>query len=390
MEKRIRFAELFCGIGGFRYGLESVGGQGRSCFEEKSVTANGDKRGDNVRVEGGPTPFCCVWANDNDRHACQIYRRNYGKSKGVCDKDSEICQSATEAGGEKKRGGEQPDTPAKGQHGCPELHEGDITEVKADDIPDHDLLTAGFPCQAFSVAGKRGGFDDTRGTLFFEIARVCRAKRPRYILLENVKGLLSHESGKTFQTILKVLSDIGYVLQWEVLNSKNFGVPQNRERVFVVGHLGGTGRPEVFPVGGMAKENPKKVRRTQFDMSGKGYDSQQDRIYNPRGVMCCLPNANPDNKLLIAGCLDRDGYLRDGRRPKDRHGRSQLLPTGYRRIRRLTPIECERLQGFPDGWTEGASDTQRYKCLGNAVTTTVVAEIGKRLWTSFQKGKEAK
>jgi DNA (cytosine-5)-methyltransferase 1 len=113
---------------------------------------------------------------------------------------------------------------------------GDATKIKTEELPDFDLLVGGFPCQAFSIAGKRRGFDDTRGTLFFEIARVLKDKRPRYFLLENVRGLLSHNKGETFQTILEVLSDLRYDVQWEVLNSKDFGVPQRRERVFIKGY----------------------------------------------------------------------------------------------------------------------------------------------------------
>ena len=125
---------------------------------------------------------------------------------------------------------------------------GDATKIDSRTLPDFDLLVGGFPCQAFSVAGLRRGLDDTRGTLFFDIARILDYKRPRNFLLENVKGLLSHDSGKTFQTMLEVLSDMGYVVEWEVLNSKNFGVPQNRERVFIVGHLGGRSRRQIFPI----------------------------------------------------------------------------------------------------------------------------------------------
>ena len=110
---------------------------------------------------------------------------------------------------------------------------GDITKINAKELPDFDCFVGGFPCQAFSVAGKRRGFDDTRGTLFFDIARILAEKRPRHLVLENVKGLLSHDSGKTFQTILGVLTDLGYRVEWQVLNSKDFGVPQNRERVYI-------------------------------------------------------------------------------------------------------------------------------------------------------------
>ena len=291
----MRFIELFAGIAGFRYGLERASNK-----------------------------FKIVWANEIDRYACQIYRKNYGEG---------------------------------------ELYEGDITKVKTDDIPDHDLLCAGFPCQSFSIAGRRRAFLDTRGTLFFEIARICREKKPRYILLENVKGLLSCESGGTFQTILKVLSDIGYILQWQVLNSKNFGVPQNRERVFIIGHLAGTSRPEVFPITQSSQGNLKYSggvisAREQWLKDGKTNSrnfSQGQRIYSPKGI-----------SQTLAGNAGGQG------------GKTGLYETGAR-IRRLTPVEAERLQGFPDGWTEGVSDTQRYKCLGNAVSTPVITEIGKRL-----------
>ena len=111
---------------------------------------------------------------------------------------------------------------------------GDVTKIDASDVPDHDLLTAGFPCQAFSVAGKRLGFEDTRGTLFFEVARIAKHKQPRIILLENVKGLIGHDKGRTLETIVRTLNEIGYVVDFEVLNSKYFGVPQNRERIFIV------------------------------------------------------------------------------------------------------------------------------------------------------------
>lgn len=141
----------------------------------------------------------CVFASEIDRFARQSYAALYG------DKDGK----------------------------CPELH-GDITKIDADSVPDCDVLVGGFPCQAFSVAGQRKGFEDTRGTLFFEIARIASAKQPKLMLLENVKGLLSHDGGRTFETMCVVLNDIGYAIDFRVLNSKHFGVPQNRERIFIV------------------------------------------------------------------------------------------------------------------------------------------------------------
>lgn len=126
---------------------------------------------------------------------------------------------------------------------------GDITKIIASELPDFDLFVGGFPCQAFSIAGKRGGFDDTRGTLFFDCARILKEKQPRHFILENVKGLLSHDNGRTFATIINTLTELGYCVEWQVLNAKNFGVPQNRERVFIVGHLGGIPKRKVFPIG---------------------------------------------------------------------------------------------------------------------------------------------
>ena len=136
---------------------------------------------------------------------------------------------------------------------------GDATKIKTEELPDFDFLVGGFPCQAFSVAGKRGGFNDTRGTLFFEIARILKDKKPPYFLLENVRGLLSHDKGRTFQTILGVLSDLGYIVQWTLLNSSDFQVPQRRERVFIEGYLGGGSTGEVLSVRRNCSKNITKV-----------------------------------------------------------------------------------------------------------------------------------
>jgi DNA (cytosine-5)-methyltransferase 1 len=213
---------------------------------------------------------------------------------------------------------------------------GDVTKIRARALPNFDLLIGGFPCQSFSVAGKRKGFKDTRGTLFFEISRILRHKQPRLFLLENVKGLQSHDDGRTFRVIISELVKLGYDVEWQVLNSKNFGVPQNRERVFIVGNLRGTGRPEIFPL--------------QKDDDGN-FGEHVPLEEAPRGV-------------------------RNMSDLKSRWRHSM-------HIRKLTPTECERLQGFPDRWTEGVSDTQRYKTLGNAVTVNVVEAIAKKLLTRY-------
>ena len=127
---------------------------------------------------------------------------------------------------------------------------GDITAINEKELPDFDFMCGGFPCQSFSISGRYEGFNDERGMLFFEMARIIREKQPRLFLFENVKGLLSVDQGRAFGTILSTLDELGYDIQWQVFNSKNFGVPQNRERVFIVGHLRGTSRPKIFPLVG--------------------------------------------------------------------------------------------------------------------------------------------
>ncbi len=358
------FIELFAGIGGFRYGLENVTAceriqQGVS-KENKILSGDGKPR-------LGIQQFTCVWANEIDKYASQIYRKNFGEG---------------------------------------ELYEGDITKVKADDIPDHELLVGGFPCQSFSIAGKRGGFEDTRGTLFFEIARLLAAKRPPLLLLENVEGLLSHDNGNTFGTILTTLFDLGYFLQWQVLNSKNFGVPQNRKRVFIIGHLGKGSAKQIFPIGETNKIHSGKVancldanyhkgwldhgQRTMIKETQKLPDAQRVREISGLSVTLKGEGGGQSAKtgLYAIPVLtpNRLKKRQNGRRFKT-DGEPAFTLTGQDihgvyngvKIRRLTPTECERLQGFPDGWTEGISDTQRYKCLGNAVTTNVIKAIGGAL-----------
>ncbi len=240
---------------------------------------------------------------------------------------------------------------------------GDATKIITSELPDFDLIVGGFPCQSFSIAGKRGGFKDTRGTLFFEIARIIKAKRPRLLCLENVKGLLSHNKGNTFATIITTIDELGYDCQWSVLNSKNFGVPQNRERVFIIGHLRGTSRPKVFPIQKSSEGNLKYSggvisARERWLKDGKTNSrnfSQGQRIYNKKGIAQTLAG-NAGGQGGKTGLYDVDA-----------------------KIRRLTPTECERLQGFPDGWTEGLSDTQRYKTLGNAVTVNVIKAIFEKI-----------
>lgn len=392
----IRYIDLFAGIGGFHLGLELASDQ-----------------------------FQCVYSNEWDKYANSVYKKHFRE-----------CDSR------------------------------DIRKVDARDIPEHDLICGGFPCQAFSIAGKRAGFEDTRGTLFFEIARIAREKRTPYLLLENVKGLLSHDQGRTFGVILETLDELGYDVQWQVLNSKDFGVPQNRERVYIVANLRDRPRPEIFPI---RETNPATLNfiggilseKTKLWLDdGKKFSrnfSQGSRVYSDGGISATLASQAgglgaktglylaknlrmPDqqaktitsssykgaasNGMTVVPVLtpERLNKRQNGRRFKengdpsftltsqDRHG----IFDGYS-IRKLTPVECERLQGFPDNWTKHGigcshchfngfmkfkredgvyididcpkcnfqfsqiSDTQRYKMCGNAVTTKVVTAIASRL-----------
>lgn len=259
-----------------------------------------------------------------------------------------------------------------------------------------DAIVGGFPCQAFSIAGKREGFKDvTRGTLFFEIIRIAEIARPRYIILENVKGLLNHGGGNTFQVIIETLDELGYDCEWQVLNSKDFGVPQNRERVFIIASARESSRSKVFPI---IQQNKGTIEIVgMLDIKGK---DQIRRIYSPNHLSPCLSTmqgGNQEPKIMIVGNLKPDHCTRKGTRDEvyDEFGLSGcIMASDYKqpktvytnnKIRKLTPLECFRLQSYPDNWyhtlkDHGFSDTQLYKMAGNGVTSNVAFEIARRLY----------
>ena len=264
----------------------------------------------------------------------------------------------------------------------------DATEVQAESLPHFDVLCGGFPCQAFSTAGKREGFNDCRGTLFFEIARIAEEKRPSILFLENVKGLLNHNGGETFRTILEKLDEIGYDVEWQLINSKYF-VPQNRERIYIIGHLRGECTRQVLPLGDINEESSGKTKplKDSHIKHFKNSSSQANRVYDVDGIAPTLGKGNAMKSPMIKVPKTTEMvYLSNTNanmvnRIQEREV-SWTLGTGTdfavkegNKIRRLMPIECERLQGFPDNWTAGVSDTQRYRCIGNAVTVPVVQYI---------------
>ena len=275
-----------------------------------------------------------------------------------------------------------------------------------------ELIAGGFPCQSFSIAGKREGFlNKTKGTLFFEVARAVKQIKPRFVFLENVKGLLNHDKGNTFRTILNTFDELGYDVQWRVLNSKNFGVPQNRERVYIIGHLRGDSGREVFSIFGENGEvnqvNVKQIGNIS-DSKSFGGNPQTGRVYADDGLsptLNTMQGGGREPKVMVKEATQK-GYdvatVGDSinisqpnsktRRGRVGHSIANTLVTGSEqatltseyRIRKLTPRETWRLQAFPDELFDkaqqaGLSDSQLYKQAGNSVTVNVIEYIGKMI-----------
>ena len=359
----MKYFSMFSGIGGFELGIQRAmdnrGSTSTPTLAEQGIQPNTDSS-DGTRRWSNST---CIGYSEIDKYAIKVYERHFSEHTNY----------------------------------------GDATKINAKELPDFDLLVGGFPCQAFSVAGKRKGFDDTRGTLFFDIARILAEKKPKYMVLENVKGLLSHDKGTTFQTILGVLSNLGYGVEWQVLNSKDFGVPQNRERVIIIGHSRNEPKRKVFPIRGTNTADTY-VRTIRAGGAGSATEKHardiiqvnkpkhsNDRIYSEDGISPTLNTMQGGNRQpFIAPVLtpNRPEKRQNGRRIKN-DGEPSFTLTGQdihgvqidTRIRRLTPLECELLQAYPDNWTqygigdELISDTQRYKMCGNAVTTNVIQAV---------------
>ena len=251
---------------------------------------------------------------------------------------------------------------------------GDITKIEASDIPDHDILLAGFPCQAFSHAGLKKGFEDIRGTLFFDVARILKEKRPKAFLLENVKGLVSHDKGNTFKTILETLNELGYDVHYKILNTKDFNIPQNRERIYIVGFLKeAVSNSSVFefPIEELKKPGYLQVfkrtvlgdileeRKKRNQEAGKGF-----------GYSLFFPESEYTRTLVAH-------YAKDGN--------EILLEQEGKNPRKLTERECARLQGFPEDFVFPCSKSQTYKQLGNSVTFPVVKEIAQKMIMKLAK-----
>jgi len=305
----VRFIDLFCGIGGFRFAIEAAA--------RKTLTESQ-----------------CVFSSDIDRDCQKAYAGNFGE------------------------------TPC-----------GDITQIEASEIPDHDVLLAGFPCQPFSIIGQMKGFEDTRGTLFFDIARILEAKRPRSFVLENVKLLAGHDEGKTLKRILKTLEDLGYYTEYRVLNALDFGLPQKRERIWIVGFR--EREYITWPQGGIPMMPLSQL--LERNVAPEFYASE--RIRNKRWSTI-QPSKEPtiwhENKAGHISSYPYSCALRAGA------SYNYLLVNGERR---LTPRELLRLQGFPERFRIVCSDSQTRKQVGNSLPVSVAEAVLTQVIASLGFGK---
>lgn len=322
---KFRFIDLFAGIGGVRLGFQQNGG-------------------------------ACVFSSEFDKHAQQTYKMNHG-----------------------------------------EVPFGDITKIPPGEIPDHDILLAGFPCQAFSIAGYQQGFKDEkgRGNLFFNIYEIIKEKKPKAFLLENVKNLKSHDKGNTYKTIVKYLNELGYSVKSEVLNSMDYGnVPQTRERIYIVGFKDESN----WQPGDKSKTDfftwPDKIKRTVYIRNV--LEKEVDNTFYYERFAC--------HELLKKEMKNHDTVYQ-WRRHYVRENKSKVCPTltanmgtgghnvplildSKNRIRKLTPKECSRIQGFPDDFkVPQLAHSHMYKQFGNSVTVPVIERIATELSRMLIKNK---
>ncbi len=317
-----KFIDLFAGIGGFRLALQNLGGK-------------------------------CIFTSEWDKYSKQTYQANFG-----------------------------------------EIPFGDITKDKTKSyIPDDfDVLCAGFPCQAFSIAGRRGGFEDTRGTLFFDVAEIIKKKQPKAIFLENVKGLRNHDKGKTLATILNVLrEDLNYyVPDPQIINAKDFGVPQNRERIFIVGFRKDLGiedfqYPEPTNKSAILEDileeqevSVKYYLSTTYLQTLKNHRARHESKGNGFGYEI-IPNDGTANAVVCGGMGRERNLLLDDRLTNFKPVTKISGQVNREGVRKMTPREWARLQGFPDHFQLVVSDAQAYKQFGNSVAVPAIQATAERI-----------
>lgn len=298
---KLRFIDLFAGIGGIRIPFDELG-------------------------------YKCVFSSEWDKAACDTYQANFG-----------------------------------------ERPQGDITKIPADCIPQHDLLLAGFPCQAFSIMGKRQGFADTRGTMFFEIERILEYHRPPFVFLENVKQLVTHDSGRTFKVILERLDKLGYKVKWKILNALDFGLPQKRERVIIVGFLNEDAYNEFNFDFKVKPYNLNDILEPDEDVDPKLFasksilDKRQEKV---EGKSVFYPSIWHENKAGNISILPHACALRTGA------SYNYQLING---IRRPSSRELLRLQGFPDTYKIVVSHSEIRRQTGNSVAVPMIRMVAKKI-----------
>src|SRR3989344_3652929 len=318
MVNKLRFIDLFAGIGGFRIALERENAE-------------------------------CVFSSEWDKDAQITYKENFG-----------------------------------------EIPKGDITKINEREIPEHDILCGGFPCQAFSISGKQRGFEDTRGTVFFDIARIVKYQKPKVVFLENVKNLMKHYHGNTLKIILKTLDDLGYNVFYQVLVASHFGVPQARERIYIVCFRKDLGITNFqFP-----KPNYKRIFIKDILEED---EKARDCIVNRTDLIFWKRDETPSLNPIQIGQINNGGQ---GERIYSINGHAITLSaygggvagkTGAYlvsgKIRRLSPRECARVQGFPEWFKIPVSKSQAYKQFGNSVSVPVVEDIYLQILNALNPNK---
>ncbi len=321
MFRQIGYIDLFAGIGGFHQAMNSFNGK-------------------------------CVFASEWDKEAAKTYFENYGI-----------------------------------------MPAGDITKIKEEDIPQHDMLCGGFPCQAFSISGKQKGFEDTRGTLFFDVARIVKYHKPKVLLLENVRNFEKHDEGKTLQTVIDTLDNLNYFVFYKVLNASDYGLPQNRERIFIVCFRKDLG------INSFKFPEPLNKKISLFDIlednpSDAKIINRPDIVFTKtfKPQMNLFGELDLPNRPIQIGYVNKGGQ---GERIYSPYGHAITLSaygggagakTGLYYIdgviRKLSPRECARVQGFPDTFKITSSLTKSYKQFGNSVAVNVLKDIIDAIYTT--------
>jgi len=314
----LKFIDLFAGIGGFRLGLETQGGE-------------------------------CVFSSEWDKDSQETYFQNFGV-----------------------------------------MPDGDITKIDENDIPDHDVLCGGFPCQAFSVSGKQMGFEDSRGTLFYDILRIAKKKKPKVIFLENVKNLIRHDSGRTISVILESLDSLGYTVFHQVLRSSDYGVPQARNRVYIVAFRKDLSVTDFsFPSPASESKVVRDILESNEMTSDFNIRREDIQIYGDESSV-----VDPRKPLQI-GIINKGGqgeriYSTQGAGiTLSAYGGGAASKTGAflvdGQIRKLSPRECARMQGFPESFKPHPKTNIAYKQFGDSVSVPVIQAIYKNIKASLSK-----